>query len=53
MRNLSIVIISLMLTLSSCQVVEGIFKAGMWFGILIVAAVVGLIFFLFSRMGGK
>lgn len=38
---------------SSCEVVEGIFKAGMGFGIFIVVAVIALILFILSRLGGK
>ena len=37
------------LTTAGCQVVEGIFKAGMWVGILIAVVIVGLIFMLFGR----
>jgi hypothetical protein len=37
------------MTLSSCEVVGGIFKAGMWVGILVVVAVVGLILWLVGR----
>lgn len=36
-------------TLSSCEVVGGIFKAGMWVGILLVVLVVGLILWLIGR----
>jgi hypothetical protein len=32
-----------------CQVVEGIFKAGMWVGILLVVVVLGIVFMLFGR----
>lgn len=39
--------------LSSCELVGGIFKAGMWTGILVVAAIIGLIIFLIGRMGKK
>lgn len=35
--------------LSSCEVVGGIFKAGVWTGIIAVAVVVFLIIFLISR----
>jgi len=42
----------MVLLLSSCEVIGGIFKAGVWTGILAVAVVVGLIIFLISR-GGK
>jgi hypothetical protein len=39
--------------LSSCEVIGGIFKAGVWTGILIVAAIIGLVIFLISRAGKK
>lgn len=38
---------------SSCDVIEGIFKAGMGFGIFIVIAVIALIIFIFSKLTGK
>lgn len=38
---------------TSCEVIEGIFKAGMGFGIFIVVAVIALIIFIFSKMTGK
>jgi len=41
------------LMFSSCEVIGGIFKAGVWTGILIVAAIIGLIIFLISRAGKK
>ncbi|WP_220494920.1 phosphatidate cytidylyltransferase [Lacibacter sediminis] len=37
--------------LSSCQLVEGIFKAGMGFGIFIVVAIIALIIFIIMRIG--
>ena len=42
-----------MLSLASCEVIGGIFKAGVWTGILIVAVVVGLVIWIIARMGGK
>ncbi len=33
----------LLVTMTSCEVIGGIFKAGVWVGILIVLLVVGLI----------
>ena len=36
---------------AGCQVVEGIFKAGMWVGILLVVVVGGILFMLFGRSG--
>jgi len=35
--------------LSSCEAIAGIFKAGMWTGIIAVVAVVGLIVYFVSR----
>lgn len=37
------------LTLSSCQVIGGIFKAGVWVGILVVVLIVGVILWLVGR----
>lgn len=42
-----------MLTLSSCEVIGGIFKAGVWVGVLVVVGIIALIFFLITRMGKK
>ncbi len=39
--------------LSSCAVVGGIFKAGVWVGALIVIAIVGLIIYLVMRGSNK
>lgn len=39
---------------SSCELVEGIFKAGMWTGILMVVLVIGLVIWLIGKIfGGK
>ncbi len=38
-------------SLVSCQVVEGIFKAGMAWGIILVVGVIGVIIYLISRAG--
>ncbi|QIL42623.1 hypothetical protein G7074_12835 [Pedobacter sp. HDW13] len=42
-------------TLSSCELVEGIFKAGVWSGIIIVVVVVALLIWILSKVfgGGK
>ncbi|MBK7681811.1 MAG: phosphatidate cytidylyltransferase [Bacteroidetes bacterium] len=39
--------------LTSCGVVEGIFKAGMGFGIFIVVAIIAVIIFLVMKAGKK
>ncbi|MFZ4862167.1 hypothetical protein ACL9RF_08265 [Sphingobacterium sp. Mn56C] len=43
------------MSLSSCQVIEGIFKAGVWSGVIMVVLVLALIIWLISRLfgGGK
>jgi hypothetical protein len=41
------------LFLTSCEAVEAIFKAGMWVGILIVAVIIGIIFFIISKLFGR
>ncbi|MCA5004231.1 hypothetical protein [Sphingobacterium bovistauri] len=47
-------ILSTITLLSSCEVIGGIFKAGVWSGIIIVVIVVALIIWLISKfMGGN
>ena len=41
------------MSLTSCELVGDIFKAGVWVGILAVAAIIGLIIFLISKLSGK
>jgi len=48
---LSLLCISFLL--SGCAVVGGIFKAGVWVGVLCVAAVVGIIIFFITRGSKK
>ncbi|WP_417430596.1 phosphatidate cytidylyltransferase [Halpernia sp.] len=45
---LSLVAIAL-ISLQSCEVIGDIFKAGMWWGIIVVVAVIGLILWLFGK----
>ncbi|RXM39461.1 phosphatidate cytidylyltransferase [Chryseobacterium sp. CH21] len=44
----SITILSL-LSLTSCEAVETIFKAGMWWGIIVVCVIVGILLLIFSK----
>jgi len=39
-------------TLSSCELVEGIFKAGIWTGVILVVVVVALIIWLAAKLFG-
>ncbi len=53
-KSISLFAIALIsMTLSSCEIVGGIFKAGVWTGLSLVALVLGLIIFLFTRGGRK
>ncbi|MDQ2864159.1 MAG: hypothetical protein M3R50_11045 [Bacteroidota bacterium] len=38
---------------SSCQAIAGVFKAGMWFGVIGVIVIVVIIFWLISKAGKK
>ncbi|PST84204.1 hypothetical protein C7T94_05625 [Pedobacter yulinensis] len=46
------VLLLLLTTLSSCDLVQGIFKAGVWTGVILVVVVVALIIWLISRVFG-
>lgn len=48
----TIFITLLTISFSSCQVVEGIFKAGVWVGVLCVVGIIGLIVFVISKAAG-
>jgi hypothetical protein len=56
MKNLSVsmalFLLVLLVSLSGCQLVGDIFKAGVWVGVLVVVAVIGLIIFLISKASG-
>jgi hypothetical protein len=38
---------------SSCQAIEGIFKLGVWVGVIAVIVVIALIFWIISKVGKK
>ncbi len=48
-----ITIFTMFLTLESCQAIAGIFKAGIWVGVVIVVIVVALILWLIGKAGKK
>jgi hypothetical protein len=48
-NSLWLMALAVMITLSSCEVVGGIFKAGFWSAIIIVVIVVVLILWLVNR----
>ena len=43
----------LVMTMSSCEAIAGLFKAGVYTGFIIVGIVVVLIIFLVTRLGGR
>lgn len=47
--SLLLLITGLLFSLSSCKLIGGIFKAGVWVGVLGVVAVVALILFLIRK----
>ncbi len=52
--SLHTLLLLLMLTLySGCEVIGGIFKAGVWVGILVVVGIIALILFVAGRTGRK
>jgi len=54
MRNILYAFLAFItVSLSSCELVGDIFQAGVWVGVLIVVAVVGLIIYLISKVSGK
>ena len=38
---------------TGCAAIEGIFKAGMWWGILMVVGIIALVIFIISKMFGN
>jgi hypothetical protein len=55
MKNILYVLLFVMISISltSCELVGDIFKAGVWVGVLAVAAIIGLVIFLISKVSGK
>jgi len=49
----SILLVMLSVLMSSCAAIEGIFKAGVWTGILFVAGIIALVIFIIMKLGGK
>ncbi|NQX42717.1 hypothetical protein SAMN05421820_11241 [Pedobacter steynii] len=52
-RYFPLAIIALLSTsLASCELVQGIFKAGVWTGVIVVVLVLALLIWLISRIFG-
>jgi hypothetical protein len=48
-----LILVLMILLLNSCAVVGGIFKAGVWVGVLLVLFIIGIIIWLVTRRGGN
>jgi hypothetical protein len=48
--TLAVLLLALVTTITSCQVAGGIFKAGMWMGVIVVVLVIVLVLWLLNRM---
>ncbi|MEX6691191.1 phosphatidate cytidylyltransferase [Danxiaibacter flavus] len=46
-------LIMCVILVGGCSAIAGIFKAGMWTGILIVVVVVGVVIWLITKSGNK
>ena len=46
-------LLSIAIIFSSCEAIAGIFKAGVWVGIIIVVVIIALVFWLISKAGKK
>ena len=54
MKKISIFpLLAILLSLSSCELIGDIFKAGVWAGILLVVGIVAVIIFIISKLGGR
>ena len=53
LRTALVFILLIAISLSSCKVIEGIFKAGVWVGIIAVIVVIAIIFWLRNKAGKK
>lgn len=49
----TVALLTLMCTFSSCEIIGGIFKAGVWTGIIMVVLIVAVIVFLISKATKK
>lgn len=48
-----LILVLVLLTISSCSLIEGIFKAGVGVGIFIVVTILAIIAFIISRILGR
>jgi hypothetical protein len=49
----SALLLVLLISLESCKVTGGIFKAGVWTGVAMIAVIVAVIIFIISKLNSK
>lgn len=49
----SLIFVLMTMFYTGCAAIETIFKAGMWWGIILVVGVIALIFFIISKLFGR
>ena len=53
MKQLQLSVLSILMlvviTMTSCEAIAGIFKAGMWTGVIVIVAIVALILYFVNR----
>ena len=49
LSKVSLLLIIMAITFSSCSAIAGIFKAGVWFGVIGVIVIVAIIFWLINK----
>jgi len=52
-RAALVLMLVMAISLSSCEVIEGIFKAGVWVGVIIVVVIIALVFWVIRKVGKK
>ena len=51
--SVSFLLLCMSAVLSSCEAIAGIFKAGVWTGVIVVVGIIGLIIYFISRGKNK
>jgi hypothetical protein len=50
---LPLAIVAMAMTLGGCDMIGGIFKAGLWMGVIFVVVVVAILFWLYRAFAGR
>ncbi len=48
-KQIAFLLAPIAVTLSSCEAIAGIFKAGVWVGVIIVVVIIAIIFWLINK----